>query len=266
MARKTASGKRRAPRLIAIDVGNTRMAVGFFVGERLAHSWGIRTDRRSTADDYRATLEPLFRAEGIKPGAVEGLAMCSVVPALTEELLGLARSFGVEALNLEPASQTVMPVAYEPPGDVGADRIANAIAAKVAHGVPAIVVDLGTATTVDAVSRDGVYLGGAIAPGLWTSLEALLAAAAKLTGVRLRAPGNVIGRTTEEALASGVIYGHAAQVEGVVRRMQRELGGKATVVGTGGAVELVAPHVHVLDEVRPHLTLEGLYHFWALSR
>ena len=256
----------REKRIVAIDVGNTQVGIGLFVRGRLRHTWRMDTERAGTSARYRRRVRRLFEMQRQEPRGVEGVAICSVVPALTEVFLEVAQScFGKQALNLEPQRQTLIPVAYRPPSDVGADRIANAIGARVLYGVPLIIVDLGTATTVDAVSEEGVYLGGAITPGLETSVAGLIAAAAKLRPVTLRPPGPVIGRTTEEALLAGAIYGHAAEVQGLVRRMRKELGKSATVVGTGGLVSLLAPYLDVLHHVRPHLTLEGLYHFWRQS-
>jgi len=252
---------------VAIDVGNTQITLGYFRGGEVTGSWRIRTDPLRTADDYRVVVDHLLLAEGLKRRPVSGAALCSVVPSLTEPFLRLCQSFfGVEALNLEPARQKVIVNRYNKPAEVGADRLANALAARRYYALPAIIVDFGTATTVDAVSAAGAYLGGAIAPGIGISLEALFQKAARLTGVSLEAPTRAIGRTTEESIRSGTVFGFAGQIEGLVARFRQELRGRPTVVATGGLAPLICAHLTCVDAVDEHLTLKGLLEFWRLSR
>ena len=270
--------------LLAIDVGNTETVIGLFArtsseresaaaahaglaidaehqrGRDLTHHWRLSTVPSRTPDEYAVLLTQILGLEGLDIGtAVDGLAVCSSVPAVTAHLRRTAaRWFGdVPYVVLGPDTESGMPVLYDSPRDVGADRVANAVGALDLFGGPCVVVDLGTATTFDVISGAGEYLGGAIAPGIAISMDALFAHAAALRRVELVEPRSVIGRTTAESIQSGVLYGFAAQVDGMCRRFLSELGA-ATVVATGGLSELVAPYAETVEHVEPWLTLHGL--------
>lgn len=247
---------------LAIDVGNTNVVVGTFRGEELTNSWRLHTDREKTAEEYGVIIENLLRQGGPKPEQVSAAAVCSVVPPLTSHFVDLCqRLFGLEPCLLRPETQRLVRIEYENPADVGADRIANALALRELYGAPGIVVDFGTATTVDVVSSQGTYLGGAIAPGILTSLDALFYRAARLPRVELTAPPRAIGRNTLESIQSGTVFGYAGMVEGLVTRFKAELGGKPVVVATGGLAPLVCGSLDCIDDIDPHLTLKGLIIF-----
>jgi type III pantothenate kinase len=242
--------------LLTIDVGNTQTVVGCFVGDRLTESWRVKTDARATADELGLLLSGLLR----DVGAPSGVAVCSTVPALQGELRQLLsrRYADVPAVVVEPGVKTGVPLLYDNPREVGADRIVNALAAHHLYGGPAIVVDFGTSTNFDVVSAKGEFLGGAIAPGIEISLDALAARGARLFKVELTRPRSVIGKSTVEALQSGVVYGFAGQVDGLVRRIVAALGTPATVVATGGLAALVLAESETVQLHEPDLTLIGL--------
>ncbi len=269
--------------LLAIDVGNTETviglyaltpeedeaapsAVGFGIGTEhhpdrgLTHHWRLSTVPTRTRDEYAVLLTQILDLDGLDIGtAVDGIVLSSSAPSVTGELRHMAaRWFGeVPCIVLGPGTRSGMPVLYDNPKEVGADRVANAVGAYALFGGPTVVVDLGTATTFDAISAAGEYLGGAITPGVAISVEALYSHAAALRRVELVPPRAVIGRSTAESIQSGVLYGFAAQVDGMCRRIAAELG-PCTVVATGGLSELVAPHAETVDHVEPWLTLHGL--------
>lgn len=245
--------------LLAVDVGNTTTGVALFDGDRLVHHWWLTTLRERTADELGLTLLGLMRVDGAAPGRVEGAAVSSVVPSQTEPWRQACRRFfGVEALVVGPDVDAGIEIGYRFPEELGADRIVNAVAARHLYGAPVIVVDFGTATTFDVVDTQGRYLGGAIAPGVAISAEALFEHAARLPRVELKRPPSVIGRTTVESMQSGIVFGFAGQVDAVVRRIHRELGCRTRVVATGGLASLVAPESETIEEVNPILTLVGL--------
>ncbi len=246
--------------LLAIDVGNTNTSFAVFIGERLRADWRVSTQAARTSDEYAALLLPLMTERGIEHSSLNAVVISSVVPAALDPLIRYARRhLKVESpMVLSPDMDFGMKVNYSPVSDVGVDRIANAVAAHSKYIGKVIVVDFGTATTLDAVSSDGEYLGGAIAPGIAISLEALVARAAKLTGVTLVAPDKVIGSTTVESVQSGMVFGFAGQVDALVDRFQEEMGGGAKVVGTGGLAETIAPHSRTIELCDETLTLEGL--------
>lgn len=247
---------------LAIDIGNTQIAVGLFRGEETVRCWRLHTDADRTADEYGVTLVTLLSSANYGAQDIARVVLCSVVPPLTQEVVQACEGlFALPVLRLEPDRQTVIPVRYESPSQVGADRVANAIAARKYYGTPAIVLDLGTATTFDAVSAAGEYLGGAILPGISTSLEALFHATSMLARVELRKPERAIGRNTAESLRAGAFYGFAGQVGAIVERFQSELGGGAKVIATGGLAWLVCEGLALIDAVDPHLTLRGLNAF-----
>lgn len=257
--------------LLAIDVGNTNIVLGVFDAERLVVSWRISTLRERTADELGLIVDGLFLHSHVQRAQVRGIILGSVVPPVTSTVRAMAgRYFGVTTLTIEPGVDAVvktgMPILYETPTDVGADRLVNGIAAYErfgrSAGCPVIVVDFGTATTLDAISARGEYLGGAICPGVQISADALFQRAARLPRIDVRKPARVVGRTTVGAMEAGLFYGYVGMVEGLVRRMNDELGGRAVTVATGGLAEVIAPETPLIQHVDPDLTLHGLRIVW----
>jgi type III pantothenate kinase len=250
--------------LLAIDVGNTHTVLGLFDGEEVVEHWRIATDSRRTADELAVVLRGLLDQFPGPGGAnVDGIVVCSTVPAVLHEMRDMCRRYygDVPAVVVEPGVRTGVPVLTDNPKEVGTDRIVNALAAAHLFGGPAIVVDFGTATTFDAVSAKGEYLGGAIAPGIEISVEALGSRGAQLRKVEIVRPRSVIGKNTVEALQSGILFGFAGQVDGVVARMAAELAEDpedVTVVATGGLAPLVLEESATIDVHDPWLTLVGL--------
>ena len=245
--------------LLALDVGNTNIVLGVFDGEQLVADVRLHTEARTTGDELGLLVTGLLRARGLDPAAIRRVVVSSVVPALHRSVVDLAiNSFGVEALIVGPGVRTGMRILYDDPRQVGADRIVNAIAAYHRYGGPAVLVDLGTATTFDALAASGDYLGGAIAPGMLISLDALVSRAAKLNRIDPVAPPSVIGRTTTTSMQAGLVFGYAGLIEGVVARMRAELGPETRVIATGGLAELIAGHTNCIDTVDQRLTLDGL--------
>jgi type III pantothenate kinase len=253
--------------LLAVDVGNTNTALGVFEGERLLQNWRLTTRREQTADEYGILVRNLFDAGRLAPGSIDAVALASVVPPLTPVLVALARQYlGQEPLVVGPGVRTGMPILYEPPGDVGADRIVNGVAAFAEHGGPVVVVDFGTATTFDVVTRRGEYAGGVICPGIGISADALFQRAARLPRVDVGHPGHVVGRNTVSSIQSGLYFGYAAMCEGLIARIRAEIGDTARVVATGGLAETLAAEVPAIDAVDPVLTLKGLRLIWDRNR
>lgn len=245
--------------LLALDVGNTNTVVGVFEGQRLLRHWRLSTRRDGTRDEYAMLIKGLFDFAGLDFQRVSAVIISSVVPPLQGPLEEMVRQyFGVEPMVVGPGIKTGMPILYESPRDVGADRIVNAVAAFEAYGGPCIVVDFGTATTFDAISARGEYIGGAICPGIGISAEALFQHAAKLPRVDVAHPKAIIGRNTVGSMQAGLFYGYLGLVEGVVARMRAELGGRAAVVATGGLAQLILAESTAVDHVDPLLTLTGL--------
>ena len=242
--------------LLAIDVGNTNTVLGLFDDAVLRRSWRIKTDARSTADEMALTFRGLLADEP----PVDGIALCSTVPSVLREMrLMLDRYYlEVPTVIVEPGTKTGVPVLTDNPKEVGADRIVNTIAAHHSFGGPCIVVDFGTSTNLDVVSAKGEFLGGALAPGIEISLEALASRAAQLRKVELVRPRSVIGKNTVEALQSGALYGFAGQVDGLVDRIVAELGEVTAVVATGGLAPIVVPESRRITHHEPDLTLLGL--------
>src|SRR3954469_15362245 len=245
--------------LLAIDVGNTNIVYGLFDGTKLVHQFRVETSRGRTADEYAVILRQLIEMRDVKADDVKAAIIASVVPALTEPMLELVRrAFGLEALVVGPGIRTGMAILYENPREVGADRIVNGVAAFERFHGGLVVVDFGTATTFDCVSPKGEYLGGVIAPGIQISADALFARAAKLHPVEIAKPARVVGRTPAQSMQSGIVYGYAGLVDGVVARIKAELGYPCVVIGTGGLVRLIAPQTASIERVDDALTLTGL--------
>lgn len=250
--------------LLAVDVGNSDTVVGLFSGRELTGFWRF-TSRAVTTDEVALRLDALGRAHRWPRDL--GAVLCSVVPALTLPwLAALERLSGRPAVEVSAATAKSLPVRYHDRSAVGADRIANAVAARALYGVPAIVVDLGTATTFDCISAQGAYLGGAIAPGVATSAEELFRRAARLPRVELRRPARALGRTTEESLQAGVLWGAAGQVDALVRRLALEMKGTPAVIATGGLAAIVAPECETINRVDEALTLKGMRIIWEDAR
>lgn len=259
--------------LLAIDVGNTNIVLGVFrlASWDLVHSWRLTTLRDRTSDELGMLVTSLCERHQITPQTITGIVMGSVVPPLTGTMQSMVRDyFGRVPLSVEPAVNSGMPILYDNPAEVGADRVVNGIAAYEAHGRQGgraiIVVDFGTATTFDAISAQGEYLGGVICPGPQISADALFQRAARLPRIDVRKPERVIGRTTVASMQSGLFWGYVDMVEGLVRRIRSELGGNPAVVATGGLAVLVAPETTFIDHVDPELTLRGLQIVWERNQ
>ena len=249
--------------LLAVDAGNTQTVIGLFEAPGgstdLVDHWRVATNAERTGDELALLIQEFLGFHGYSfDDDVTGIAISSGVPRVTAALREMAeRYFGFAPVLLEPGIRTGMPILYDNPREVGADRIANAVGALDLHEPPVIVVDFGTATTFDAISTKGEYLGGAILPGIEISMDALFSRAARLPRVELREPRNVIGRTTVESIQSGAIYGYSSMVDGLVRRMEVELGA-CTVLATGGLAGVIGPLCGTIQHVEPWLTLHGL--------
>jgi type III pantothenate kinase len=245
--------------LLAFDIGNTTVAIGMFRDAKLVKSWKIKADRDKTTDEYGTVLLNLFQVAEIPPKRAEAAIISSVVPPLTPVVQDVCRDFfGLEALVVGPGLRTGMPILYENPLEVGADRIAAAVAAFEKHGGPAIVVDFGTATTFDAISAKGEYLGGAIAPGIQISAEALYLKTARLPRIEIRKPKRAVGRTTVTSMQSGLYFGYVGLVTNIIEEVRKELGKGGKVIATGGFGGPIAPEVSAIDVYEPDLVLEGL--------
>jgi type III pantothenate kinase len=245
--------------LLAIDVGNTQIVIGLYDGDQLHDHWRIATNDERTSDEHASLINDFLGFHGFSfDDDVQGLVISSGVPRITASLRDMSeRYFGFPPLIVEAGVKTGMPVLYENPREVGPDRIANAVGAYDLYGGPTVIVDFGTATTFEAVSAKGEYLGGAIVPGIEISLDALFGRAALLRRVELVEPRNVIGKTTVESVQSGAVYGFSSLVDGLVQRFERELG-ECTVVATGGLGALIASLSTTIQHVEPWLTLHGL--------
>jgi type III pantothenate kinase len=248
--------------LLAVDVGNTQTVFGLYDGSELGERWRIATESHRTGDELGALL-----ADFLDPAIVDGICLSSTVPTLIREYEHVAERWAkAPLLVLGPGVATGIAIRYDDPREVGPDRIANSVAAREQFGAPVIVVDFGTSTNFDIVDPAGDYVGGVLAPGIETSMDALFARAARLVKVDYTEPEHVIGKTTEQGLQSGLVYGFAGQVDGIVDAIRGELGAEAKVVATGGLSELIAPHAKTISEVVPFLTLDGLRLIWERNR
>lgn len=253
--------------LLTVDVGNTNINIGVFDGSKLKATWRVATGVHRMPDEYASLLLNLFDRQGIDASQVTDAILCSVVPTLVGVFEEVCRRY-LKALPLvvEAGVKTGVRICLDNPREVGADRVVNAVAAHQLYGGSVIVIDLGTATTFDAVSADGDYLGGAIAPGIAIATEALFTRTAALPRVELTHPKRAVGRSTVAAMQSGIVFGYAGLIEGIVARIQQEMGGKAKVVATGGYAELLARETPVIEVVNPDLTLVGLRLIYEMNK
>ena len=253
--------------LLTIDIGNTNVTLGLYDGEALGPRWRLSTAHEHMPDEYGLQLVGLLGHVGFSPQALHGICLASVVPPLTGKILEACRSYlKLEPLVVDAGVKTGVRVRYEDPKAVGADRIVDAAAVQRLYGGPACVVDFGTATTFDAISAEGDYLGGAIAPGIGIAAEALFLRTAKLPRVDLQRPPSVIGRNTVHSMQSGLLYGYVGLVEGMVERFRQELGPQMKVIATGGLAEIVAKETGTIQIIAPWLTLDGLRLIWEMNQ
>ncbi len=249
--------------LLAVDIGNTNVTVGAFDGEKLTATWRYATDGKKTEDEHAFLLTGLLASKGVRVGSLDASVMCSVVPPATGVVkMALTQLLGREPLMVGPGIRTGIKINYDRAQDVGADRVVDAVAAYRLYGGPDIIVDFGTATVFDAITADGEYIGGAIAPGINVAAEALYQATAQLRRVELAAPPKAIGRSTVTSLQSGLLFGYVGLVEGMVKRFRDELSpadpSKCTVIATGGLSGIIKDHTDAFTHVNPDLTLVGL--------
>ncbi|MFM1826013.1 MAG: type pantothenate kinase [Actinomycetota bacterium] len=242
--------------LLAIDIGNTNTVIGLYDKEKLVNHWRIKTDSQSTADELILTYEGLLQNQP----EITGISLCSTVPAVLREMRWMLQRYfnDIKTVIIEPGTKTGVPINTDNPKEVGADRIANSLAVFTRHGGPSVVVDFGTSTNFDVVSKSGEFLGGSLAPGIEISLDALANKAAQLRKVEFVKPRSVIGKNTVEALQSGALYGFAGQVDGIIERIIAEIGPVTAVVATGGLAPLVVEESRTITHHEPDLTLEGL--------
>ena len=253
--------------LLAIDVGNTSINLGVFDGDELTFSWRLTTGVDRSPDEYGSLLYALLQRQGLLASKIIGAALCCVVPPLVSVFEELCRKYlGISLLVVEPGVKTGVRISLDNPREVGPDRVVNAVAAHHIYGEPVIVIDFGTATTFDVVSQAGDYLGGAIAPGINIASEALFARTAMLPRIELTRPKQVIGKSTTSAMQSGIVFGYIALVEGMVKRIKRELGAEAKVVATGGYAYPLADEIPAIEIINPDLSLIGLHLIYEMNK
>jgi type III pantothenate kinase len=253
--------------LLALDIGNTNITLGAFQGDELRATWRLFTDHHRQPDEYAVLLHELLPLKGIQATDIRDVIICSVVPPLTTVFEEVARShFKVSPIVVGMGTKTGVRILYDTPRDVGADRVVDAVAAYRLYGGPLVVVDFGTATVFDAITADGDYLGGAITPGVTISAEALNLGTSQLRRVELSPPASVIGKNTVAAIQSGLVFGHVALVEGMVKRFREELGEEAKAIATGGLAELIARETNIFHAVNEDLTLIGLRMVYDMNR
>jgi len=253
--------------LLAIDIGNSNIKLGIFDGDKLKATWNLATAIHRTSDEYGGVLLNLMERKKVSPSKVTGVALCSVVPPLLPAFVELSRKYlNTKPLVVEAGVKTGMRISMDNPREVGADRVADAVAAQNLYGKPLIIIDLGTATTFDVVSQEGDYLGGAIAPGIVIATEALYTRTAALPRIRLSRPEHVIGKNTISAMQSGIIFGYIGLIESMIRQIEQELGCKAKVIATGGQAYPFAEEIAAIDVVNPDLTLIGLRLIYEMNK
>jgi len=253
--------------LLTIDIGNTNITLGLYAGEQRQISWRIATNHQEMPDEYGLKFLSLLRHAGFSYEELSGICMASVVPPLTSKIIEACQEYlHQDPLNVDAGCKTGVRILYEDPKAVGADRLVDCAAVQRLYGGPACVVDFGTGTTFDAITAEGDYLGGAIAPGIGIAAEALFSRAAKLSRVDLTRPPSVIGRNTPHAMQSGLLFGYVGLVEGMVDRFRQELGPEMKVIATGGLAEVIAKETDVLEIIAPWLTLDGLRIIWGLNQ
>ncbi len=253
--------------LLVVDIGNTNTVIGIFRGEELIAHWRLSTNREKTHHEYAVLIKELFSLEGLPTNHIEGAIISSVVPNLTPVLSKTLQTLlGLKPLVVGPGTKTGISVLVDNPREVGTDRVVNAVAAYNKYGGPLVIVDFGTATTFDAVSSQGEYLGGAIAPGIVISMEALFKETAQLPRVEMKKPNRIIGKNTVESIQSGIYYGYVSLVDGMSRAFRNQLGGDCRIIATGGLASIIAETSKEIEIVDPLLTLEGLRIIYEKNR
>jgi type III pantothenate kinase len=253
--------------LLAIDIGNTNIKLGIFDGDRLKATWNLATGIHRTSDEYGGVLLNLMERKKVLPSKITGVALCGVVPPLLSTFVELCKKYlNTEPLVVEAGVKTGMRIRLDNPREAGSDRVVDAVAAQNLYGKPVIIIDLGTATTFDVVSKEGDYLGGAIAPGIVIATEALYTRTAALPRIGLSHPKQVIGKNTISAMQSGIIFGYIGLIEGMIQRIEQELGSKAKVVATGGQAYPLAEEIPAIDVINPDLTLIGLRLIYEMNK
>jgi|TARA_B110000116_G_scaffold64028_1_gene54907 type III pantothenate kinase len=253
--------------LLAVDIGNSMVNLGVFDGETLVANLRVSTDARRSSDEYGLMIRDLLALNGVERSTITDVCMCSVVPPLTGIFEEVSETyFHIKPLSITAGVKTGLQISYDNPRDVGADRIVDAVAAINLYGKPVIIVDFGTATVFDAISKDGIYLGGAIAPGINVAAEALFLNTSQLRRVELVAPKSAIGQNTSTALQAGLVLGYAGLVTGLVERFKNELGPEAKVIGTGGLATIISKEADVFDDINQDLTLIGLRMIYNMNQ